>query len=90
MVETVESRAAILNLSLAALSTQQLLSCDTASQYGCSGGLPRYAFDWLMTVGVGLGTGTKGIGTVVHRVDHPHSAECSASGDRAGVPFRER
>lgn len=90
MVETVESRAAILNLSLAALSTQQLLSCDTASQYGCSGGLPQNAFIWLMRVGLGLGTGTKGIGAVVHGVDHPLSTECSASGDRAGVPFRER
>lgn len=56
VIEAVESKAAIMNHPLAPLSTQQLLSCDTASQYGCSGGLPSNAFAWLKEVR-GRGTG---------------------------------
>ena len=53
MVEAVESRAAILGHPLTALSTQQVLSCDTAEpQEGCQGGLPEFAFGWLQKVQV--------------------------------------
>ena len=49
VVETVESRAAILNFTLSALSTQEVLSCDP-NQDGCGGGVPQAAFQWLSAV----------------------------------------
>jgi hypothetical protein len=55
VVETVESRAAILNFTLSALSTQEVLSCDP-NQEGCGGGVPQAAFQWLSAKGVPLAT----------------------------------
>ena len=49
VVETIESRAAILNFSLSELSTQEVLSCDP-NQNGCGGGVPQLAFHWLSNV----------------------------------------
>ena len=70
VVETVESRAAILGHPLTSLSTQQLLSCDNDSQFGCNGGLPSYAFSWLKKVGVGRSGGrgrrAEGMGAAHH------------------------
>ena len=87
VVETVESRAAILGYPLTTLSTQQLLSCDNVSQFGCSGGLPSYAFSWLKKVGLGgAGGGAGELKAWVLHTARPLSAGCKAPDDRATVP----
>ena len=88
VVETVESRAAILGYPLTSLSTQQLLSCDNDSQFGCEGGLPSYAFSWLKKVGFGRSRGRGRRAEGRGAAHHPSlSAGCRAPNDRAAVPI---